>query len=565
MKDTPMFSSEAAAADSKDGRWTLLHDAQAAAYAADGYARSTDRPALVLAQGTAEALELTSALVTSWGDKLPVVAVALVPKEEFSLVQGALSTVSRSLTILKGTGGAQEALAKAAEDAPREGPFAVLAAEGTIDVDGIGAAWETALQTAPRQTSAQTGCQKSDVAQVAALLRGFSRPVIVAGRGAIRSTDAQALSDLAQSLGAPVLLTSSATTMPAGRLAEYRRAFEGGALLPAGTMVWPKALAGADGVLALGTALSEVDWFGLKTLRLARGRLIRVADKPAAKEFGKPFVQADVPAFVRALVSELGNGRGQSSSISHWRKAGERWQKALAKVAGEGEKLSYIEPNFAAYQIVQNAPENALFTSEGGSCGMWLWTYLWLRPLVFPVQHGTIGVPIPMTAGIQAGQPGAPVWGIVGDGAFFYNAADLAASAKNGPRVYFVFNDSSWSAIRLGQTFMYSGRYVGTDIAQTDYAKIARAYGCETAACTTPGELLSALKQARQHKGEKPFVVDVRLRKDHVPYAGVNFVLAELDGATTSLAAQSAVGATLSLVRGRLTPRALRGLITVGR
>ena len=512
-----------------------LRDAQAAAYAADGCCRASGAPAAVLAVGAAQAMQVASALVTAWSDRLPVAVLTRdVPGPERPAVRQALEAVTE----------------------PR-GPFHVELAPG----ESVAAA--LAAISLPRAAGAEV--DPTGVREAARLLRQSRRPLVLLGRGAC-GIDPALAAELSQRADCPVLLTASATTMPAAALEGFRRAFaERGALLPSGNLVWVKALAQADGILALGAALSEVDWFGLSSLQLARARLLRVALEPADPELAQTFVRAGAGAFLGRLLEQLpamGSGKG----AAHWRQAAGGWRDRIEREARAHAGLPHVEPALAARAIVEGADDATLFVSEGGACGMWLWSYLWLRPLIFPVQHGTIGVPLPMALGALTAHPDRPVWCVVGDGAFFYHAAELSTLREAGlaPAI-FVFNDGCWSAIRLAQTAVFGGRYVGTDLAETDYAALAALHGGEGLTVRRPGELDGAIRRARDPARRVPLVVDIRLPRDHVPYAGASFVLAELDGVLASLLPGSLLGAGRGLLRGTLPLSTLRSILRVSR
>lgn len=94
---------------------------------------------------------------------------------------------------------------------------------------------------------------------------------------------------------------------------------------------------------------------------------------------------------------------------------------------------------------------------------------------------------------------------------------------------------------------------------------MAQVYGCQSRSVTTPRELTEAVQVARAHRKGPPLVIDINLPKDHVPYAGANFVMAELDGAMRSLLAPSALGTVRALARGTISIGTIRSLIRVGR
>lgn len=413
-----------------------LRDAQAAVYAADGYTRSTGRPALVITLGVAQALQAASGLLTSWGDKQPVVVLNRVHPDQFASLRKTYSAVTRSSFTLDAPGDARIFAETNKRALPLAVPIQWLLPENT-DLAPVLDAWSGMGSEHPaRDVQGETGWEDS-VATTVETLGAARRPVVLLGAGAAGRVDPALIADLAGRLDCPVLLTAAATTMPVGALEKLRIAMDSaGALIPSGNLVWVKALGSADVILAIGTALSEVDWFGFTQLKLSRrAKILRIGLEKVEREIGHRFIQMDARRFVSELIRKLSggpHGPAQGIRTSRWRRARDRWLSVTAAEAERCRSLNYIEPRFAIREIAQAAPAETLFISEGGACGMWLWSALWLRPFIFPVQHGTIGVPIPMAVGAAVGHPGRPIWGVVGDGAFLYNAKELETASGAG-------------------------------------------------------------------------------------------------------------------------------------
>ncbi len=561
-----VFCGPQAAADHERIQLVRLRDAQAACYAAEGYARATGKPCLLLTFGLAEALQAASALLTAWGDKQPVVVVSCTEQSELEQLQQAFHAVARSTFLLRIESDQAALMTELAVALQGAGPVH-LAVSDSLEIEPLLVHCHNSFGDGRLETSAPPA---KLVERALKLLRASKRPLLLLGAGATRNMQPATAAQLARRLDCAVLLTASATTMPAERLAAFRAAFGADTLLiPSGNLVWVKALATADAVVALGTDLSETDWFGLRDTRICRGKVIRVALQPERDEQADLFVYSDAQHFAEAVLRALGSDSSSTSpskKIAHWQRACEKWRQRLAEEANERGAANGLEPRFVIDQIVRGARDDTVFVSEGGACGMWLWSYLWLQRLVFPVQNGTIGVSIPMALGASLAVPQAPVWSVMGDGAFFYAAKELETLGELGlPLVFFVFNDASWSAIRLGQTAMFGGRFVGTDLATTDYAALAELYGCESVAVRRPDELPPAIARARRHDADVPLVIDIAITKDHVPYAGASFVLAELDGALRSVALQSATSTTLSVLRDTLSTKTLASILRMAR
>lgn len=529
-----------------------MRDAQGAAHAADGAARATGAPAIVVARGLADVLKATSGLVIAAGDRQPVAAVFALSDDELGLARSAVETAAEK--VVDGRSGASPD-AIAAECAQRlvmGGPVAVTVERGA-DLAGLVTALRAALATSVAAPVAQPRREDLDPS-VLTELRETKRPVILLGAGGAATADFTRIAALANLWQAPVCLTFAATAMPPDRLEECLAVFGADVvLLPAGTIPWTAALARCDRVLALGSGLSEADWFGLRDARLVRAPVTRVALDPDPDGVAEKTVLAEAGAFAELLHEELRRGGTLTRDgwLERFSDARATWAELVDGEAHRGVGEERLTSALAAREIVSAAPANGILIGEGGAAGMWLASYAWLRPLMIPAQHAPIGAGIAMAAGAAAAQPERAVWAVVGDGAFFYGARELAGLAEQGvPVAVFVFDDRSWNAIRLVQTLFFGHRTPGTDLPDVDYGAHARLHGCETIKVRTPGELAQALSLAQEPRGV-PLVVDLKLSKGSIPFVGVNLILAEVDGVITSLAGSTALGGLLAGARDR--------------
>lgn len=539
-----------------------LRDAQAAVYAAYGACRAAGGSATVVTFGLSEALSAAAGLVTCWSDRLPVTVVTVAPRAQRGRVRAAFEPVSR--LVLPGSrcrdvARAGEALADAwAKGEPVHVPVSQDQLPSLMQaVEGA----HRREQGRPRSTARRRADPpRGDVAWVERRLRGARRPLVLVGAGATGPPGIEeGIAWLSERLDIPVLLTASATCMPALALERWRKAFaKRGALLPAGSLVWVREMAASDFLIALGTALSEADGFGLKELKLSRGEIVQVGVEKPATPLASRFVQATAEAVAGALWKRLQGsqapGKPDRPRLRRVSLASGKWRKAMADEAARFRRSRVLEPSFAAHEILQTAREKTVFVSEGGACGMWVWSHLWLRPFCFPVQHGTIGGSIPMSVGVKRALPDHDVACVVGDGAFYYHLQEVRTLKEMGlPVTIYCFNDRSWGAIRLGQNFLFRARTTGTDVPDQDYAAVARALGVEGLTAASPAELSRTAAYAAGRKGRAPLVVDVKIAQDRIPYSGLLFVAAEFDGATRTMAGELLASSLASAVKGRLS------------
>ena len=527
-----------------------MRDPQAAAHAADGAARATGKPAVVIARGLADVLRVASGLVIAAGDRQPVVAILALDEDELAIANSCLETAARS--VVRGIEGHAEIAAQCTQQIRLNAPVAVIVDRGA-DLAGLSAAVRQALSKPAPSQLVSPGADDLDPL-ILSELRETKRPVILLGNGAASTSDLSKIATLARIWQAPVCLTFAATSMPPHRLEECIAVFGADVpVLPAGTVPWTAALTRCDRVLALGSGLSEADWFGLSDARLVRAPVTRIALDPEPDGVAQRTVVADAGEFAGLLHDELlrGGVLTRDGWLERFADARSKWSALVDEEAHKGINSERLTPALAAREIVSAAPADGILIGEGGAAGMWLASYAWLRPLILAAQHAPIGASIAMAAGASAAQPQRAVWCVVGDGAFFYCARELASLAERGvPVAVFVFDDRSWNAIRLVQTLFFGHRTIGTDLPEVDYGAHAELHGCKTVKVRTPGELARALSLAQEPRGV-PLVVDVKLEKGSIPFVGVNLILAELDGVITSLAGSTTLGSLLAGARDR--------------
>lgn len=540
-----------------------LRDAQAAVYAAYGACRATGCSATVATFGLREALSAAGGLVACWSDRLPVTVVTAVSRAQQGRVRAAFEPLCQ-LTLpvfrAKDISKAEEALSPAER---QRGPVHLAVSQELLPP--LMQAVQKASRKEERRLPAhkEKGLPQADLSWIENRLRGARRPLLLVGAGVTSSLrrgegTEEKVAWLSDGMDIPVLLTASATCMPVLALERWRRAFAvRGALLPAGNPVWVREMMASDFVLALGSALSEVDGFGLRELKLFRGELVHVDVQKPPVPLASRFVQVGAEVIVDALLKQLRGspprGKPDRPRLRRVKLASRKWRRAIAGEAGRLRRARVLEPSFAAHEILHTAHKKTVFISEGGACGMWIWSHLWLRPFCFPVQQGTIGVSIPMSIGVKRVLPDHDVVCVVGDGAFYYHVAELATLKELGlPVTIYCFNDRSWGAIRLGQNFMFRTRTTGTDVPDQDYASVARGLGVEGLTARTPGELSRAVAAARRSRRRGPLLVDVKIARDRIPYSGLLFVAAEFDGATRTMAGELLASGLASAVKGRV-------------
>ena len=132
------------------------------------------------------------------------------------------------------------------------------------------------------------------------------------------------------------------------------------------------------------------------------------------------------------------------------------------------------------------------------------------RTFLNPYGWVSIGFSFPAALGAKAANPGTPVVCFSGDGGFQYCMAELATSVQYGLNVTVVlFNDEAWGVLKWMQKNSYGGRYLGTDLANPDFVKIAEGYDVAGARVDSLAELLPVLEEAVG--SDRTTLIDVRI------------------------------------------------------
>src|SRR6202040_4361098 len=110
---------------------------------------------------------------------------------------------------------------------------------------------------------------------------------------------------------------------------------------------------------------------------------------------------------------------------------------------------------------------------------------------------GCLGIGVPSAIAAALAFPNRQVISVNGDGAFGINAMEIDTAVRHGAKVVFIVsNNAAWNIERLDQEANYGGRVVGTLLAHSDYAAMARAFGAHGGPVEKPEDLPGAIERA---------------------------------------------------------------------
>ena len=486
----------------------LSRHEQGAGFMADGYARSSGRPGVVLVTTGPGATNVLTPLVESFADGQPVlVLMSDIPTALIGKGLGALHEVSNQIDCFKPVCSWAETIYDA-----REIPAAVERAFHlfrTARQRPIALSLPTDLlvaKTEGRREAFRDGppeCDSGLIDDAARRLRSAKRPLIVAGGGVISAGASAELAALARRLGAPVITS----VMGRGSIPETDPLWVG--VLP-NYRSTQAALERADVVLAVGCRFTH---------RSTKGLMLKLSFKPEQTLIHLDIDPSVIGLVHRAQVAIVGDARNGLSGILAALGAGQgatEWDAAWIRAQREIRWPRYMQTTDRLITMLRKAlPPEGIVVNDQTGLNYWMeWHFPVLEPRTFlyPVGSATLGYGVPAAIGAKVAHPDRPVLAVLGDGGFMFSVNELATAVKYGLGIVFlVLNDQRYGAIKYLQEGIF-GKYGEVDLANPDFPAMARAFGAEGLRVESLDDLPKALGRALRHAGptllEVPIAVD---------------------------------------------------------
>jgi len=189
----------------------------------------------------------------------------------------------------------------------------------------------------------------------------------------------------------------------------------------------------------------------------------------------------------------------------------------------------------SAVRDIQNLPDNghlyaphvinelwretkgeAIVVTDVGQHQMWEAQYYMHekpRTLITSGGLGTMGFALPAAIGAKFAKPDAEVWVVVGDGGFQMTMAELATVVQEKIDIKIaIINNGFLGMVRQWQEFFYDGRYSSTPLLSPDFVKLAEAFSIPGYGVSKRGQVLPAIKAARQQAG--PALIDFQVEQE---------------------------------------------------
>jgi acetolactate synthase-1/2/3 large subunit len=333
------------------------------------------------------------------------------------------------------------------------------------------------------------------VAAAVEVLWGARRPLVVSGRGA--RTAGPELVRLLDALGAVYLDTQeSRGLVPADHPATV------GAMRAA-------AMTEADVVLVVGRKLDYQLGYGSPAV-FPNARFVRIADTAGElvdNRRGEPELLATPALALSAIVDAAGN---KAPALDKAWAEGLRERHVRRSTGGNVPQTGEdgrVHPAAIFEAIRQVAGPDYIAVADGGDLLSFARVGLEARTYMDAGAFGCLGIGVPYATAASLAYPDRQVICVTGDGAFGINAMEIDTAVRHGAKpVIIVSNNAAWNIERYDQEFNYGGRVVGTLLADSDYAAMARALGAHGERVERPEDLPAAIERALANA---PALIDV--------------------------------------------------------
>ena len=491
-------------------RHVVVRHEQGAAFAADGYARATGRPGVVITTAGPGATNTLTAIGEAWSDSSPVVLIASHVESPFieqergfghelrgqlELFRTATRFQARPTAVGNITPSIGEAFAQAQRGRPR--PVVVQ-----IPQDVLNDTSEVEVPSAPVYEPPR-GADAALVRTAARMLANAQRPAIYAGAGVHRAGAHAEVRQLAERLDAPVFTTAPGK----GAVPEDHPLAIGNRWT--GEPELTQLLAESDVLLAVGTRFGATDTSQWQLALPETVIQIDVdADELSRNVPAELALEGDARTVLAQLLREFDdsstNGRpSRQGKLAELRQrldaaAIERWSEPLRFLAdlraGLDRDAIVFCDSLIQYWAARHFPVYAP------------------RAFHLPWTFGTLGSSLPMAIGAKVAFPDRQVVTLCGDGALMFTLSELATAVQAQANIVIVVcNDAGFGAMRMHQRRRF-GRFIASDLATPDFAAVAEAFGANGLRVASPAALGPALQASRS--ATRPVLIDVPLALD---------------------------------------------------
>ncbi len=505
-----------------DIRHILVRHEQGAVHAAEGYARSTGKPGVVLVTSGPGATNAVTGLTDALMDSIPIVVLTgqvptfMIGSDAFQEADtvGITRPCTKHNWLVKDTARLSDVIHEAfhVSKSGRPGPVLV---DIPKDVQ-----FATGPYNAPKASVShyqpRVKGDIDEITELAAAMETAKRPVFYTGGGVINSGDAASrlLRELVEATGFPI----TSTLMGLGAY-------------PASGKNWLGML-GMHGLYEANLAMHDCDLMinvGARFDDRITGRIDAFSPKSIKAHIDidpssiNKVIKTDIP-----IVGDVANvledllkvwksrgGKTNAEAVAKWHMKINEWRKVDCLAFTASEKT--IKPQYALERLeALTKDRDRYITTEVGQHQMWAAQYLRFEdPNRWMTSGGlgTMGYGFPASIGVQMAHPDALVINVAGEASWLMNMQEMGTAVQyHLPVKQFILNNERLGMVRQWQELLHGERYSQSwSEALPDFVKLAEAFGAKGILCTDPADLDDAIMEMIDHDG--PVIFDCLVEK----------------------------------------------------
>ena len=502
--------------DISDIKHVLTRHEQGATHAAEGYAKATGKPGVVLVTSGPGATNTVTGIADAYMDSIPIVvftgqvSLPLIGNDAFQEadIVGITRPVTKHSYLVRRVDELAGIIKEAFYIAQSGRPGPVLI-DLPKDVMAQKAHFAYPDSVQMRSYKPVVDGNMRQIKKAAELIAAARRPVLYVGGGTILSNASEELMALAEKLHCPVT-----TTLHGLGAFPERHHLALGMLGMHGTWYANAAVNYCDLLLAVGARFDDRVTGNVERFA-PEAKKIHIDIDPSAISKNVPVdvpIVGDVKRVLHRLLQEVGtiDTKDWLTMIAAWKE-----EHPLRYENGEEIRAQYV-----IQKLGELTGGNAVVVTDVGQHQMWcaqFLNYSTPRSHITSGGLGTMGFSLPAAMGAAFGRSDVPVISISGDGGFQMNLQEMATIVEHRlPIKVFVINNGFLGMVRQWQELFWRKRYSQVALANPDFVALARAFGCPAAKAERTAEVEEVIRTALAHKDGPYFVEFVVAKEDNV-------------------------------------------------
>ncbi|MGE8078480.1 acetolactate synthase large subunit [Peribacillus loiseleuriae] len=492
---------------------------QGSIHAAEGYARITGKPGVVIATSGPGATNIVTGLADAMIDSIPLVvltgqvATSVIGSDAFQEadVIGITTPITKHTYQVRKPEDLPRIIKEAfyIASSGRPGPVLIDIPKDVAILDGkVGD--EPEMDLPGYQPTTQPNYLQ--IRKLVEAVSNSKKPVILAGAGILHAKASENLLQYAEQQGIPVVHT----LLGLGGFPADHSLFIG--------------MGGMHGIYAANMALSTCDLLiniGARFDDRLTGNLATFA--PNAKVAHIDIDPAEIGKNVPTKIPVVGSAKealeqlvaqdGKKPELTEWMETLQGWKQEFPFVYNRESDI--LKPQRVIELLHEKTDGDAIVVTDVGQHQMWAAQYFpFNKPHAWVTSGGlgTMGFCIPAAIGAQIAEPEATVFAVVGDGGFQMTNQELAVMAElNLPVKIIIVNNHALGMVRQWQSEFYEGRFSHSKFDyQPDFIKLADAYGIPAFKVDNEADASAKIEEALAIKG--PVLIDFEVEAEENVY-----------------------------------------------